>query len=744
MLPTAPPGVKRRRSRTPTVLQMEALECGAAALSIVLAHFGRWVPLEELRGACGVSRNGSNAGNLVKAARQYGLEAKGMRVELEFTGQMALPAIVFWNFNHFVVVEGLSRKWVFINDPATGPRKVTWGEFDAAFTGLSIALSPGPGFERGGSPPSVVAGLSQRLRGGTSPLVLCLLAGIGLLVPSLVVPASIRIFVNQYLGLANRSWLWSLVVGVSLAAAVQVALTWLQQMTLLRLSTKLAISMSTRFFQHVLKLPLAFFSQRYGGHLATRVQINDQIASLLSSQLAASGLGLLTASLYLVLMIVYDWKLTIVSVLFATGNILVLVALMRRQKDASRRLVQDSGKLTATAVSGLQNIESIRSSSEDSSFFARWSGQQAKVLEATQSLGILSSVLGTVPTLLSSLNLAVIIGFGGFQVMDGSISIGTLAAFQVLLAGFSGPLAQVVGFGAVLQQTAGGLASVDDVLNYPPDPLIAHESEDPPGQGVEGAPVFLRRHLPEEADALLPARLAGRLDLVDVTFGYSPLAPPLIENLCLTVLPGQRVALVGPTGSGKSTVAGLVMGLNRPWSGKVLLDGFERDEIPRALLASSLSLVDQDIRLFDGTVRDNLTLWDPTIGDSAVVRAGRDACIHDDVLRRSGGYDGPVQEDGRDFSGGQRQRIELARALVHDPSFLVLDEATSALDPLVEMQVDQHIRERGCSCLIVAHRLSTIRDANEIIVLDEGKVVERGTHDELVAHDGLYKALVLA
>jgi NHLM bacteriocin system ABC transporter peptidase/ATP-binding protein len=724
---------------------MEALECGAAALSIVLAYFGRWVPLEELRGACGVSRNGSNAGNIVKAARNYGLEARGMRVDLEAIGQMPLPAIVFWNFNHFVVVEGLSPKGVFLNDPAMGPRKVSWEEFDAAFTGLSIAVSPSLAFERGGSPPSVVAGLSQRLRGGTSPLILCLLAGIGLLVPGLVVPASVRIFVNEYLGLANRSWLWPLVVGVGLAAAVQVALTWLQQITLLRLSTKLSISMSTRFFKHVLNLPLAFFAQRYGGNIATRVQVNDQIASLLSSQLSASALGLLTASLYLVLMAIYDWQLTIVSVVFATGNLLALAAMIRRQKDASRRLVQDSGKLTATAVSGLQSIETIRSTSEDSSFFSRWSGQQAKVLEATQSLGALSSILGTLPTLLSSLNMAVVIGFGGFQVMAGTLSIGTLAAFQILVGGFTGPLAQLVGFGAVLQQTAGSLASVDDVLDYPPDPLVASESEDPAAEGAERVPASPRRHLPEaDANAPLPSRLAGRLDLVDITFGYSPLAPPLIENFSLTVLPGQRVALVGPTGSGKSTLAGLVVGLNRPWSGKVLLDGFERDEIPRPLLASSLSLVDQDIRLFSGTVRDNLTLWDPTIEERAVVRAARDACIHDDVLRRVGGYDGLVQEDGRDFSGGQRQRIELARGLVKDPSFLVLDEATSALDPLVELQVDRHIRERGCSCLIVAHRLSTIRDANEIIVLDKGQVVERGTHDDLVEHDGLYKVLVSA
>ena len=719
-----------RRVRTPTVLQMEAVECGAASLSIVLAHHGRWVPLEELRNECGVSRDGSKASNILKAARAYGFEGRGLRMEPQGLADVRLPAIVFWNFNHFLVLEGYGPRGVYLQDPASGPRRVTWEEFDGSFTGVVLELTPTEALERAGSPPSLLRGLASRFHGGVAALVLCLLAGIGLLVPGLLVPAATRTFVNDVLAQGNRSWLPLLVLGVGLAAATQFAFTWLQQITLLRLSTKLAMSMSTRFMEHVLRLPLLFFSQRYAGHVVTRIQVNDQIASMLSSQLSASLLALLTSVFYLALMVVYDWQLTLVAVGFSAVNVVFLRFTARRQKDVSRKLVQDTGKLTAVAVSGLANIETLKATSEDSSFFARWAGHQAKVLGSTQELGAPLAALSALPAMLISLNTAVLIGFGGLQVMNQSLSLGTLVAFQMLAAGFAGPVAQLVGFGSVLQQAAGNLASVDDVLNYPADP----ESEERPAvEEIElptgnGRPVRLR----------VPSRLSGRVELRDVSFGYNPLEPPLVTGLHLTVESGQRVAIVGPTGSGKSTVSKMVAGLNLPWSGEILFDGIPRGLVPKRVLAASLAFVDQEILLFEASIRDNLTLWDPTVPEERIVRAARDAMIHDDVVKRPRGYDRPIEEGGKDWSGGQRQRLEIARALAGDPSILIMDEATSALDPLVEQAIDRNIRARGCTCLIVAHRLSTIRDCDEIVVLEKGVVAERGTHDELVAAGGLY------
>jgi NHLM bacteriocin system ABC transporter peptidase/ATP-binding protein len=635
---------------------------------------------------------------------------------------VTLPAVAFWNFNHFVVVDGTGPSGVHLEDPACGPRHVGWDEFDASFTGVMLSFAPGPGFVAGGSQPSAARGLLRRLSGGYAAVVICVIAGVALLVPGLVVPAAVRIFVDQYLALGNSSWLWKLVALVAGAAALTAALTWLQQVVLLRLSSRLSISMSTGFLEHVLRLPIGFFTQRYAAHVVTRVQYNDQIAMLLSSQLAAALLAGLTAVMYAALMVVYDPWLAAVAIALAAGNVAALAWGRRAQADANRRIVQEQGKVVATAVGGLANIEATKAGSEDGSLFDRWAGQQAKLVTATQDVAPVNAVLGAVPTFIGSLSSTAVVGLGAWQVLEGRLSLGTLAAFQILVAGFNAPLGQLVGFGQTVQQAAASLIAIDDVLDHP--------AEQEPSQNGGPRPPARPTH-----------GLAGALELDGVTFGYSPLDPPLIEGLSLRLEPGQRVAVVGPTASGKSTLSRLAAGLERPWSGRILVDGVDRRALPRPVVAASLALVDQEIRLFGGTVRDNLTLWDRTISEDGMVRAAVDAQIHDDIVRRPGGYDRPILEGGGDWSGGQRQRLEIARALAGDPSILVLDEATSALDPLVELLVDQRLRARGCTCLIVAHRLSTIRDCDEIVVLDGGRVVERGTHDELGARGGLYAEL---
>ncbi len=719
--PAAPAPRRWPRVKTPTVLQMEAVECGAAALGIILAYYGRIVPLEELRVACGVSRDGSNAANLLKAARAYGLTAKGYYQEVETLQTLRPPLIIFWNFCHFLVVEGFGKDKVFLNDPATGPRTVTWDEFDASFTGIAIACEPGPEFKRGGRKPNLLVSLYRRLARSAPAVTYVVIAGLALTALGLVIPAFTRTFLDQIL-VADQDWIVPLLVAMGVATVLRALATALQQHCLLRLEAKLAVEMAGGFLRHLLSLPVEFFMQRHAGDLNTRMAINDRVARLLAGDLGNALLNVVVIGFYALLMAQYDIVLTVLGVTIALVNFLALRYISRQRIDNSQRLLTDRGKLNSVTVGGMQTIETIKATGGESDFFARWAGHHVKFLNSQERAGAVIQSLNALPPLLMALSTAAILTLGGFRVMEGVLSIGMLVAFQALMTSFLTPVNQMVTLGGTLQDVEGDMNRLDDVFRYRPDPQVA---------------------APATASALdFPPKLAGYLELRGVTFGYSRLAPPLIEGLHLSLKPGDRVALVGGSGSGKSTVAKLVAGLYEPWEGEILFDGRSRATIPRSVLTSSVAMVDQDIFLFEGTVRDNLTLWDSTIPETDVVQAAKDACIHADIVSRPGGYDHFVEEMGRNFSGGQRQRLEIARALAGNPTILVLDEATSALDPLTEQLIDEALRRRGCTCLIVAHRLSTIRDCDEIIVLERGKVVQRGTHDEMIRVDGPYATLI--
>jgi len=721
--PDGAPRISRRRQRvtTPTVLQMAAVECGAAALAMILAYYGKWVPLEELRVACGVSRDGVKASNVVRAARSYGLIAKGYRDEPEALPGYALPFVVYWNFNHFLVVEGFGKNQVYLNDPAVGRRTVSSAEFDGSFTGIVLTFEPGPDFRPGGQRRHTVALLLDRMSGSWQGLIYCVLIGLLMVLPGLLIPVFSKVFIDQVLVQRLPNWVFPLLVGLTMTAASRAILSWIQARYLLRLSTKLGIGMAGPFLWHVLRLPMEFFTQRFSGEISWRVQLNDQVAQLLSGQLAATLLSLVTVVFYLALMVHYDLVLTGVAVFFALLNLLALRYVSRKRTDLNQRLLQDVGLLNGAAMHGLQTIETIKATGGESDFFARWAGAQAKVVNSRQQLAIPTQFLSAVPPFLMLLNTTAILTIGGLRIMDGNLTIGTLVAFQSLSVSFVQPFSNFVSLGTQLQDAQGGLAKLEDVLRNPTDPHLATET----ATEIEGPPTLI-----------------GSVELRNVTFGYSRLDPPLIENLSLTVRPGQRVAIVGATGSGKSTISHLVCGLLEPWEGEILLDGIPRSEQPRYRLVDSLSLVDQQIFLFEGTVMDNIRLWDPTISEERVVQAAKDAMIHDDVSVRPNGYQSQVEEGGRNFSGGQRQRLEIARALATDPTILVMDEATSALDPITERQIDANVRRRGCTSLIVAHRLSTIRDSDLIIVLDHGKVVQQGTHAEMKDADGPYARLI--
>ena len=711
------------RVTTPTLLQMEAVECGAAALGIIMRYYDLWRPLEQLRMECGVTRDGSKASNLLKAARRFGLEASGIRCELDALLKTEPPVILYWNFNHFLVYEGVSQEKVHLNDPATGPRRITIEELEASFTGVVLKITRGPAFVPGGEKPSLMAALRRRISGFEIGLSFALLTGLLLIVPNIVNPAFTRVFIDQYLIGDKTDILRPLLACMTVSIVFMILMLWLQRHFLLRLETKLALTTSAKFFTHIVKLPMEFYSQRYAGEIGSRVLINDKVAKVLSDKLVTTGLDLMALVFFAVVMIQYDFWLTLICVIFAFFNLIAIKSVQRPRTDASFRLLQERGKMTGTSMNGVQMIETLKATGGEDEFFGRWSGYQAKTIRAEQDMDLFGQTLSAVPPLTKGLISATILGFGGWRVMDGHLTVGLLVAFQSLMDGFTKPITSFVTFGNSLQETGSDLNRLDDVLRYEPDPIYASD-----------------RTVSDRFNATI--KLTGLLEVRNLTFGFNPLGAPLIQDLSFTVRPGERVALVGGSGSGKSTVSKLVAGLFRPWSGEILFDGVSRTQIPRRLLHNSIGMVDQEIFMFEGTIRDNLTMWNPTIPDSHITLACKDSAIAEDVAGRQGGLSSAVAEGGVNFSGGQRQRLEIARALVNSPSFLILDEATSALDPTTEEVIDRNLRRRGCSCLIVAHRLSTIRDCDEIIVLEYGKVVERGTHESMKNAGGPYSKLI--
>jgi NHLM bacteriocin system ABC transporter peptidase/ATP-binding protein len=701
---------------------MEAVECGAAALAMVLAHYGRHVPLEELRIACGVSRDGSRASNLLKAARGYGLTAKGMQMDLAALAGVRAPAVLFWEFNHYVVYDGMGRRYgrrgVFVNDPAKGRRFVPMEEFDGSFTGVVLTMEPGDGFTEGGRRPGVWGAMPARLRGTAGTLPAAVLASLLLVLVGAAVPALSRTYIDTFLIGGQTSLLGVLFTSMAACVLLTLVLTWLQQANLHHGRIVSSTLSSARFLRHLLRLPVTFFSQRSPADLVQRLQSNDAVAETLARDLATAGVDAVVVVLYAVLLYTYDPQLTFVGVGVALLNVVALRVVVRLRATRTAKLRADNARLTNTAYTGLQLIETMKATGSEDGYFRKWAGQHATTLEEQQRLGVPSAWLGVVAPTLATLNSALILWIGGMRAIEGHVSVGLLVAFQALVTRFTAPLTRLNGVAGRIQDFAADVARLKDVEDFRADPLYARRTD---GSA---------------------RRLRGHVELIDVSFGYSPLDEPLLTGFDLTVAPGQQVALVGGSGSGKSTVSRLIAGLYTPWEGVIRIDGRRLEDIPRGALAASVSFVDQDVFLFEGTVRDNVALWDPSVPDEAVVEALRDAALYDVVMRRPGGIHSPVEQDGRNFSGGQRQRLEIARALVRRPSILVLDEVTSALDAETELVVMDNLRRRGCACVVIAHRLSTVRDSDEIVVLQHGAVVERGRHDELLARGGAYAALV--
>lgn len=710
------------RVKVPTILQMEATECGAASLAMILAHYGLWIPLEKMRQECGVNRDGSKASNVMKAAKKRNCEVHGYRWEAENVREEGeFPMIIHWEFNHFVVLEGIVGDFAYLNDPAMGRRKVAWEDFITSYTGISITVKPAEGFKPEGSRYNVFKAVAEKLVEDKWAMLFLIILSLCMIIPGLASPVFSQIFLDDILTGKHPEWMFNFMLAMTVSFIVCGVMNWLRAIILTRWQQKLTLADSSSFFRHLLKLPMVFFHQRYAAEVASRVNFNESVAGVLSGSAATAILDLFVAIFFLALLFQYNVILTLIGIFFTTVNILMFALMRRKLTDISMRIQQDAGKEYGVMMNGLLMIDSIKANGTEADFFTKWAGYRAKVLVGMQEAQMWGLSFNLLPTLLGGLNGALIMTFGGFSIMDGAMTAGMFVAFQNLMGNFQAPVNSLLGLNQSLQTTEMQMHRLDDVRRYSVDKLNYPDDE-----GLN----FSKK------------RLSGELELKGVTFGYSPLDKPLLKNFNLHLLPGRWVAIVGASGSGKSTLAKIVTGLYEEWSGEIKFDGVDRRKIPRAVIVNSLSAVDQDIFQISGTVRQNITLFDESIKQSDVVAAAEDACINEDILKLNDGYYAEVKEGGLNFSGGQRQRLEIARALAVNPSLLVLDEATSALDPVTEQTVLENIRHRGCSCLIVAHRLSTIRDCDEIIVLEKGQVVERGKHRDMIQHNGPYKKLI--
>ena len=711
-------------AKVPVVMQMEALECGAAALTMVLAYYGRWVPLEQIRADCGVSRDGSNAKNMLLAARSYGLEAHGYRIEpavLRKEGQF--PCIIHWQFNHFVVLDGFKGDKAIINDPAKGVCQISMEDFDRSFTGVCLLFEPTEDFVPGGKPKSMAAYAMTRLKNAGTAVAFVMLTTIISSLIGVLYPAFSRVFLDRLLTGRNPQWLWPFLLGLAVVSLLQLVAAGINAIYSLRIMGKLSAIGSTTFFWKVLHMPMEFFSQRMAGDIQQRQSTNASIASDLVDTVAPLALNAVMAVFYLVVMVRYSRFLSVLGLISIAVNVAVSRTVSKKWVNITRVQMRDASKLSASTLAGIEMIETIKASGAENGYFERWAGYQASVNSQQMRFQNLNRYLGRIPALVGILTDQAMVFFGVLFVIRGQFTIGMVMAFQGFFAAFQSPAMSLISAGQTVQQMRAEMERVEDVMQYPADRNMTQEvPPDPEGEGYD--------------------KLSGAVELRHVTFGYSRLAEPLIEDFNLSLKPGSRVALVGSSGCGKSTISKLISGLYEPWSGQILFDGKTIRQIDRSVFTGSLAVVDQDIILFEDTIANNIKMWDSSIEDFEMILAARDADIHSDIVQRAGGYNYKLAEGGKDFSGGQRQRLEIARVLAQDPTIIILDEATSALDAKTEHEVVDSIKNRGITCVVVAHRLSTIRDCDEIIVMDHGKVVERGTHEQLYAMNGYYTRLV--
>ena len=708
---------RSKLAKVPQVMQMEVVECGAASLTMILAHYGKWLPLEEVRAACGVSRDGSSAKMILQAARNYGLDAKGFRMSPEaLEGKQ--PAIIHWNFEHFVVFRGFDRKGrACINDPGIGPVKWPMEEFRKHYTGVCLTFEPTEKFEKGGQQTSILSYMKKNLNGVSEAFWLTFSFALMGAFVALLSPLFTRIFLDEILSGKNADWVKWFFIGMGALAVFQFFVVLLQSRYTKRVAGALALKSNKDYLRHLLRLPMSYFAMRHVGDLQQRMHLNQEITNSLIEVLAPQVINIGLLVLYLFLMFSYSFWLTIIGFVAAGVNLAIVHYFANLRINLIRSMEQSEGQYFSATISCIDNMESIKAAGAETGFFKYWSGLWAHKFNVNANADKQQAQMALLPVMANALCSVAVLVLGAYLILQGDLTVGMLMAFQGFMGSFLAPVNELVNGSQKIVEMRSQMERVEDVMKYPED------------------------HRDSEKE-ILQGKLGGLLEMKHVTFGYSPIQPPLIEDFNLRVEPGHSVALVGPSGCGKSTLAKLISGLYKPWSGEILFDGRPIESIPNEELTNSVAVIDQNVVLFDDTIAQNIRMWDPSIEDFTLMMACNDAEIRADIVRRPEGFDTKIVKGGQNFSGGQRQRFEIATALAREPIVLIMDEATSALDPKTEDEVMKRIRRMGPTQVIVAHRLSTIRDCDEIIVMDQGKILQRGRHEELIAQEGFYQKLM--
>lgn len=711
--------------KVPFIMQMEFLECGAACLDMVLAYYGKWIPLEEVRRKCGVSRDGSNARRMVLAAKDYDLEPMACRMSAsEVRGNATFPCVIHWEHNHFVVLCGFKKDKAIINDPGRGEIKVSMEDFNESFSGVVLMFKPTEKFTKGGRRKSVLEFAAQRLKNSRRAVLFVIISSVIASLIGIIRPAAEKVYIDDVLTKRNGAYFEYVMIFLAILAFIQIILQWINSIYSLRINGKMAVIGNSKYVWKVMHLPMSFFQQRMAGDILSRQAENGQVASILVNTFAPLAINTGMLVFYFVVMIRYSKVLTMIGVGSIIIDYIMSRIISRRRVNITRLQLRDNGKLRGTTLAGFEMMETIKSSGAENGFFEKWSGYQASTNNKAVKFNKLNDYLGMIPVLVRVLTDVTITGIGIYLISlgNGKFTLGMLVAFQGFLQSFMTPADSLIQTSQKIQEMRSSMERIEDVMEYPED--VSYSSEQ-------------KNDDDEEYHKLL-----GDVELKNVTFGYCELTEPLIKDLSVHIKRGSQVAFVGSTGSGKSTISKLISGLIQPWSGEVLIDNKRINEIDRNVLRGSLAVVDQEVVLFNDTIGENIKMWDKSIEDFEMILAARDAGIYEEIMERSGGFNYKLTEGGKNLSGGQRQRIEIARVLAQDPTIVILDEATSQLDARTEYDVLKAIRERNVTSIVIAHRLSTIRNSDEIIVLEDGAIAERGTHDELMALNGRYVELI--